>query len=64
MRAMKGTRLNRPPPPPEEQDFSFAGEDWIKSDDGWDIPVPTEENENIPQEYQTYADHTSKTQEK
>ena len=64
MRAMKGTRLNRPPPPPEEQDFSFVGEDWIKSDDGWDMPVPTEENENIPQEYQTYADHTSKTQEK
>ena len=52
MRAMKGTRLNRPPPPPEEEVFSFEGQDWNKSESGWDLPTSLDvEDEQIPTEY-------------
>ena len=64
MRAMKGARLNRPPPPPEEEVFSFEGQDWNRSDSGWNLPDLLEEgNEQIPTEYHSYAVHTSTTQD-
>ena len=63
MKAMRGTRLNRPPKPEEEEEWNFEGENWNRSSSGgWDEPTTNrDDNVEFCQDYQDYAAHTAVT---
>ncbi len=62
MRAiMRRTKLNTTADTPENDEWHFEGDDWIRTEQGWEELTDYGQNEDLPEDYHEYAEHTKVT---